>query len=154
MLWLDPEMVLLGRGLRTNDAGAAQVSGVLYEMGVSAIQADLPYGTMHLMGMLRIVDHDLAIAWPTRLAVRAVEALQRCGYRVIFLPDVREALHGAAFNIVTLGPRTVLMAAGNPTTQAFYEQHAIACHTVPVDELAKAAGAIGCLTGVMERERI
>ena len=46
------------------------------------------------------------------------------------------------------------MAAGNPTTQAFYEQHAIACHTVPVDELAKAAGAIGCLSGVLERERI
>src|SRR5262245_61061449 len=26
MLWLDPQTVLLGRGLRTNDAGAAQVS--------------------------------------------------------------------------------------------------------------------------------
>jgi N-dimethylarginine dimethylaminohydrolase len=154
MLWLDPETVLLGRGLRTNDAGAAQVAAVLHEMGVSIIQADLPYGTMHLMGMLRIVDRDLAIAWPTRLAVRAVEALQRCGYRVIFLPDVREALHGAAFNMVTLGPRRVLMAAGNPTTQAFYEQHGIACHVVPVDELAKAAGAIGCLTGVIERQRV
>jgi arginine deiminase len=73
---------------------------------------------------------------------------------VIFLPDVREALHGAAFNIVTLGPRTVLMAEGNPTTQAFYEQHGIACQVAPVDELAKAAGAIGCLTGVIERERV
>jgi arginine deiminase len=120
MLWLDPQTVLLGRGLRTNDAGAAQVSAVLHQMSVDTVQADLPYGTMHLMGMLRIVDRDLAIAWPTRLAVRAVEALQRCGYRVIFLPDEREALQGAAFNIVTLGPRTVLMAEGNPATQAFY----------------------------------
>jgi arginine deiminase len=151
MLWLDPETVLLGRGLRTNNAGAAQVSTVLHEMGVNAIRVDLPYGTMHLMGMLRIVDRDLAIAWPTRLAVRAVEVLQRCGYHVIFLPDVREALHGAAFNIVTLGPRMVLMAQGNPSTQAFYEQHGVTCHAVPVDELAKAAGAIGCLTGVVER---
>jgi N-dimethylarginine dimethylaminohydrolase len=154
MLWLDSQTVLLGRGLRTNDAGVAQVSAVLREMGVSTIQVDLPYGTMHLMGMLRIVDRDLAIAWPTRLAVRGVEALRRCGYRVIFLPDEREALQGAALNIVTLGPRTVLMAEGNPTTQAFYEQHGIACHAVVVDELAKAAGAIGCLTGVIERERI
>jgi arginine deiminase len=121
---------------------------------VSTIQVDLPYGTMHLMGMLRIVDRDLAIAWPTRLAVRAVEALQRCGYEVIFLPDECEAQQGAAFNIVTPGPRTVLMAEGNPTTQAFYEQHGITCQALPVDELAKAAGAIGCLTGVVERERV
>src|SRR5262249_14878600 len=154
MLWLDPETVLLGRGLRTNDAGAAQVTAVLHEMGVSTIQVDLPYGTMHLMGMLRIVDRDLAIAWPTRLAVRAVEALQRCRYQVILVPDEREALHGAAFNIVTLGPRAVLMAEGNPTTQAFFTQDGIGCHVVPVHELAKAEGAIGCLTGVMERERV
>ncbi len=153
MIWLDPQMALIGRGLRTNDAGVAQLAAVLGEIGVTAIAVDLPYGTMHLMGMLRIVDRDLAIAWPTRLAVRAVEALQQRGYRVIFLPDVREAMHNAAFNIVTLGPRAVLMAAGNPVTQAFYEQHGITCRTVPVDELAKAAGAIGCLTGILERER-
>jgi N-dimethylarginine dimethylaminohydrolase len=153
MIWLDPQTVLIGRGLRTNDAGVAQLTAMLGEMGVAAIAVDLPYGTMHLMGMLRIVDRDLAIAWPTRLAVRAVEALRQRGYRVAFLPDLHEALHSAAFNIVTLGPRSVLMAAGNPATQAFYEQQGIACHTVPVDELAKAAGAIGCLTGILERER-
>jgi N-dimethylarginine dimethylaminohydrolase len=154
MIWLDPETVLLGRGLRTNDAGAAQVAAALQQMGITTIQVDLPYGTMHLMGMLRIVDRDLAIAWPTRLAVRAVEALRRRGYQVIFVPDAHEAIHGSALNIVTLGPRAVLMAAGNPTTQAFYERHGIACHTVAVDELAKAAGAIGCLTGIVERELI
>jgi len=53
------------------------VIGVLHEIGVSTIQVDLPCGTMHLMGMLQIVDRDLALTWPTRLAVRAVEALQR-----------------------------------------------------------------------------
>lgn len=152
LLWLDAETVLIGRGLRTNDAGVAQVAAVLRDMGVEAIAVDLPYGTMHLMGMLRIVDRDLAIAWPTRLAVRAVEALRHRGYQVIFLPDTREARHGAAFNVVTLGPRSVLMAAGNPATQAFYERHGIACATLAIDELAKAAGAIGCLTGVIERE--
>lgn len=150
-MWLDPRTVLVGRGLRTNDAGVSQVRATLAEQGVEVIQVDLPYGTMHLMGMLRIVDRGLAIAWPGRLAVRAVEALRERGYDVAFLPDTREALAGAALNIVTLGPRRILMAAGNPATQAFYEQHGITCVTVPVDELAKAAGAAGCLTGVLER---
>lgn len=154
LIWLDPETALIGRGLRTNDVGVAQVSSVLREMGVNAVAVDLPFGSMHLMGMLRIVDHDLALAWPTRLAIRAVEALARCGYRVLVLPDEREAREGAAFNCVTLGPRTLLMAAGNPITQAFYEQHGVECRTVAVDELAKAAGAIGCLTGIVERERV
>lgn len=151
-MWLDPQTVIVGRGLRTNDEGAAQVTAALQIQGVTVVQVDLPYGTMHLMGMLRIVDRDLAIAWPTRLAVRAVEALRARGYRVIFLPDEREARGNAAFNFVTLGPREILLAAGNPITQAFYEQHEIECHTVAVDELAKAAGAIGCLTGIVERE--
>jgi N-dimethylarginine dimethylaminohydrolase len=45
-----------------------------------------------------------------------------------------------------------LMAAGNPQTQAWLERHGITCITTPVDELAKAAGAIGCLTGIIARE--
>jgi N-dimethylarginine dimethylaminohydrolase len=151
--WLDPETVIRGRGLRTNDEGAAQVAAALREMGVAVVQADLPFGTMHLMGMLRIVDRDLAIAWPTRLAHRGVEALRERGYQVAWLPDEREAREGFALNFVTLGPREILMAAGNPATQAFLERHGVACHTVEVGELGKAAGAIGCLTGVLWRDR-
>jgi N-dimethylarginine dimethylaminohydrolase len=151
-MWLDPQTVILGRGLRTNDEGAAQVTAILSEMGAATIQVDLPFGTMHLMGMLRIVDRDLAIAWPTRLVHRAVEALRERGYQVAFLPDTSEARQGFAFNFVTLGPREILMAAGNPTTQAFYEQLGITCRTTPVGELGKAAGAIGCLTGVLQRD--
>lgn len=151
-LWLDPRTVILGRGLRTNDAGAAQVAAVLAEMGVAVVQVDLPYGAMHLMGMLRIVDRDLAVAWPGRFALRGVEALRERGYRVAFLPDTREARDGYALNFVTLGPRRVLMAAGNPTTEAFLGDLGVACVTTPVDELGKAAGAIGCLTGVLHRD--
>jgi N-dimethylarginine dimethylaminohydrolase len=153
-IWLDPQTLLLGRGLRTNDAGAAQIESVLRDMGVSVLQVDLPFGTMHLMGMLRIVDHDLALAWPTRLAQRAVEALRQRGYQVLFLPDEREARDGYAFNFVALGPRQILMAANNPISQAFYERHGISCRVVEMDELGKAAGSIGCLTGVLWRDAV
>jgi arginine deiminase len=57
-----------------------------------------------------------------------------------------------ALNFVTLSPRRILMPAGNPVTQAFYEAAGITCHTVEVDELIRAAGAVGCLTGILERE--
>ncbi len=149
--WIDPETVLLATGLRTNVEGAAQVTGLLHEMGVEVVAVGLPYGAMHLMGQLRFADRDLAIAWPGRVPYAAVEALRARGYTVLFLPDEGEAERRMALNFVTLGPRRILMAAGNPISQAFYENAGIVCHTVEVDELAKAAGGIGCLTGILER---
>ncbi|MEN8171902.1 MAG: arginine deiminase family protein [Chloroflexota bacterium] len=149
--WINPQTVIIGRGLRTNDEGAAQVTSTLYEMGVTVIQVDLPFGTMHLMGMLRFPDHDLAVAWPKRLVHRGVETLQEHGFQVAFIPDEIEAETNKAFNFVTLGPRQILMAAHNPVTQSFYENLGITCRTVEVDELSKAAGAMGCLTGILER---
>lgn len=154
LIWLDAKTAVLGRGLRTNDAGVRQITSVLQEMGCETIVVDLPIGTMHLMGIFRIIDRDLAIAWPYRLAHRAIDALRERGYQVVLLPENHETRFQSAFNIVTLGPRRILMAAGNPITQAFYERLGITCHTTPVDELGKAAGAIGCLTGIIERERV
>ena len=151
-MWLDAETVLIGRGHRTNDEAIGQVTGVLGEMGVAAIAVDLPFGTMHLMGMLRILDRDLAVAWPRRTPYAAVEALRARGCRVEFIPDEMEAGAGKALNLVTLGPRRVLMPAGNGKTRAFYESLGVACTLVEVDELGKAAGSIGCLTGVLKRD--
>ena len=150
--WLDPQTVLLATGLRTNAEGAGQVAASLREMGVTVVQVGLPYGAMHLMGQLRFADRDLAIAWPGRVPYAAVAALRERGYSVIFLPNEEEAKHGMALNFVTLAPRQVLMPAGNPVTQSFYQDAGISCHSVQVNELLKAAGGIGCLTGILHRE--
>jgi N-dimethylarginine dimethylaminohydrolase len=150
--WIDPETVLLATGLRTNREGAGQVTSLLQEMGLKVVHAGLPYGAMHLMGQLRFADRDLAIGWPGRVPYAAVQALRAHGYTVLLAPDEGEALQGMALNFVTLGPRRVLMAAGNPITQAFLEKRGITCQIVQVDELVKAAGGIGCLTGILERE--
>ena len=154
--WLDPGTVLIGRGLRTNRAGADQLHALLKEMGVSVITVDLPAGAMHLMGLLRVADRDLAIAWPRRTPAAAIEALRERGIRVAFIPAEAEARAevqgGMALNFVTLGPRRILMVDGNPAAQAFFEAHGIECLRVAADELAKAAGAVGCLTGVLWRD--
>jgi N-dimethylarginine dimethylaminohydrolase len=149
--WLDQRTILVGRGLRTNSEAIEQITRVLNEMDVQVVPVDLPVGTMHLMGILRFLAHDLVLAWPYRLAWRAVEAIKKHGYQVRYIPDEAEASHGGALNFVTLGPKEVLMAAGNPITQAFLESLGVICHTVEVAELHKAAGGIGCLTGVIER---
>jgi len=150
-MWLDESTVLIGVGLRTNVEGAAQVQATLAEGGVDVVRVDLPVGTMHLMGMVRIVSPDLAVVWPHRLAWRAVEALRSRGYRILTVPDVGEAVTRHALNIVTLGPGEVLMPAGNPVTRRVYETAGITVRPVDVSELIKAAGAVGCLTGILSR---
>lgn len=150
--WIDVRAALVATGLRTNAEGAAQVQSTLEEMGIEVIQVGLPFGAMHLMGTLRFLDRDLAVARRGRVPYAAVEALQRRGYRVLFAPDRAEIEHGSALNFVTLGPSRILMAAGNPISQGFFEEQGIVCHAVEVDELIKAAGGIGCMTGILQRD--
>lgn len=150
--WLDEGTVLLATGLRTNAEGAAQVAATLGDLGVEVVDAGLPYGAMHLMGTLRFAGPDLAIAWPGRVPFAAVEALRQRGYQVLFMPDEGAASRRIALNFVTLGPRRILMAAGNPVSRRFYEGAGMVCCEVEVDELAKAAGGIGCLTGILWRD--
>lgn len=151
LLWLDEQTALLGKGLRTNPEAEDQIWDTLAGTGTNLISVDLPFGTMHLMGMLRIVDRDLAIAWPRRTPHAAVRALQDRGFRVEFLPISDEVESNRALNFVTLAPRRILMPAGNPSMRDWYEQLGIEVKETPMDELRKASGAVGCLTGVVER---
>jgi N-dimethylarginine dimethylaminohydrolase len=151
--WLDPTTVVVAHGLRTNPRGIAQIAEVLADMQVDVVAADLPFGTMHLMGLLRIVDRDLAVAWPRRTPHVVVHACRERGMQVIFLPEVDEHEMNRAVNFVTLGPRRILMEAGYTKVQEFYERHGIECITVAASELVKAAGGFGCLTGVLQRDR-
>ena len=150
-LWINSDTAIIGTGLRTNIEGAAQVTSLLNEMDVEVVQVQLPSRTMHLMGTLRFVDKDHAICWNHRIPEAAVHALRDCGYEVSFIPDETEAKTGMALNFVTLAPNHIVMPTGNPRTQSFYEQLNVKCETVEVDELHKAAGGIGCLTGILKR---
>ena len=150
--WLDSDTVIIGTGLRTNSEGAAQVASILKEMNIDVVRVDLPGTVMHLMGTLRFVDQDSAICWRSRIPRSAVEILRDYGYTTYFIPDEQEAVQGMALNFVTLGPKKILMPTGNPRTQSFYENMGIKCVTVDVSEIHKAAGGIGCLTGIIKRE--
>jgi arginine deiminase len=150
-LWVDEKTVLLATGLRTNAEGATQVESLLREMGVEVIRVGLPYGAMHLLGVINFADRDLAVAWPGRVPYQAVEAVRERDCEVLWLPDEVEARQGMALNFVALGPRRVLMPAGCPLTRATYEAVGISCQEVEIGELLKAAGGMGCLTGILSR---
>ena len=154
LCWLSPDFALIGRGLRTNAEGAAQVAATLAEIGARAEVVDLPHTSMHLMGEVRFVDRDLAFASAGRIPWTALDRLRHHGYEVRFFPDDHEMMTGFGHNFVTLGPRAILMPDGCPRSRAAYEAAGVECVAVELDEIHKCAGGIGCLTGVVTRERI
>ncbi|MEL6765841.1 MAG: arginine deiminase family protein [Pseudomonadota bacterium] len=157
LMWIDPETVIVGRGLRTTTAAIAQIERVLGGIGVSVLPVDMPWGVMHLMGMLRILAPDLAVAWPRRAPHAAVAALMERGMEVVFPPrDLPEAAVNSGLNVVTLAPRRIVMPwvdgdDGLAAMRRFYEAHGVEVLAAPMGELRKAAGAVGCLTGVVAR---
>jgi len=150
-IWLDDKTVLSGTGLRTNRAGFEQLESTLAEQGVETLHTLIPHTPMHLMGALRIVDRETAIVWNGQLPETTVATLKDRGFRVVYGPSERETTETMALNFVTLGPRRILMPTGNPVTQAFFEAQGITCATVDISELRKAAGAIGCMSGILQR---
>ena len=152
LMWIDESMAMISRGPRTNASAIEQIRSLLGEIGTELVAVDIPFGTMHFMGMFRIADRDLAICWPRRTPHHCVQVLRERGYEVAFPPfDDDQASH-RGINFVTLGPRRILMVGDLPQVQSYYESLGIECLTAPTDELGKAAGNVGCLTGVLARE--
>jgi N-dimethylarginine dimethylaminohydrolase len=152
LMWVDAGNAIVGRGLRTNDAAIAQLRSLLAELGVELSAVDSPFGIMHFMSLLRIVDRDLAICWPRRTPHQCVRLLQERGFDVRFPPFVDDAASYRGINFVTLGPRRILMVDGLPEVRRWFEDMGIECLVTPTDELTRAAGNVGCLTGVLQRE--
>jgi arginine deiminase len=113
-MWLNPATVAIGRGLRTNDEGARQVGRLIEDMGVDVIVADMPYGTIHLMGMVRIVDRDLAVVWQRCTPHRVVEALWERGFTTLAPPEGAEAERNRALNFVSPGAAPRADGLGQP----------------------------------------
>ncbi|CAA9541411.1 MAG: NG,NG-dimethylarginine dimethylaminohydrolase 1 [uncultured Thermomicrobiales bacterium] len=151
--WVDRDLCFLAEGLRTNTEGADQVERMLREIGVAeVIRVGLPYGAMHLDGLLSLVDRDLAVVWPRRTPYAVVAKLRQRGFRLIEVPDEEEAQHRLPMNGVALAPGVLLMPTGGDTLRAAYDAAGVETHEVDVSELIKAGGGIHCMTGFLKRD--
>ena len=151
-MWVDRETVILGTGVRCNAEGARQVSEVLGAMGVrEIIPFDIPYGHAHVDGLLNMVDHDLAIMFPWQTPYDVWKALAIRGIKVIEAPSIEEVKEGSAVNLVVLGPRKVLMPAGNPMTRKALEGEGVEVVEIDISEIRKGWGALHCMTAFLKR---
>jgi N-dimethylarginine dimethylaminohydrolase len=149
-MWLDQRTVLIGVGKRTNDAAVAQIAPLLADMGVRVVPVELGGGVQHLLGVVNLVRPDLAAVLEAHVTPSLRAAL--AGIELLALPSDDETEDRRAMNFVTLAPNRIVMPANCPRTTAIYEAHGVECHPIEVSEYIKAAGALGCLTGILARD--
>jgi N-dimethylarginine dimethylaminohydrolase len=151
--WVDKDLCFLAEGLRTNEEGANQVERMLLGIGVKeVVRVGLPYGAMHLDGLLNFLDRDLAVVYPKRTPYKIVQTLLKRGFRLIDVEDEEEAHTELPMNFVALEPGAVLMPSGGDKLREKYEEAGVICHTVNISELIKAGGGIHCMTGYLKRD--
>jgi dimethylargininase len=150
LLWLDHDTLAVGRGYRTNAEGLRQLTAALRPLGVDTVEVQLPHGDgpvscLHLMSLISLIDHDLAVVHLPLLPVPFVELLAERGIETVEVPDEEYPTMGP--NVLALAPRCCLVIEGNPVTRDRLETAGCEVLTYGGDELSlKAEGGATCLT--------
>jgi N-dimethylarginine dimethylaminohydrolase len=158
LLWLDSHTLVVGRGFRTNEAGACAIKKAL-EPYVDAVHVvDLPIGQgadycLHTLSVISMLDRDLAVVSLPLMPVHLYELLRARGVELIEIdPAEWDSL---APNVLALGPRDLVMLAGNPKTAA--RLRAAGCRVQELegsDVAIKGSGGPTCLTLPLQRDAI
>lgn len=151
-LWLDTETVAVAVGFRTNRAGLAEVRSTLRDQGARVVAVRLGSGVQHLLGSVMLLDERIAAIHATAVDPRLRALLRERDYHLIeFEPDAEMVWH-RAMNLVTIAPGRVVMPTGAPVTRRRLEAAGIDVQTVRISQYARAAGGLGCLTGILHRQ--
>jgi dimethylargininase len=145
--WLRPDLLCIGRTLRTNDNGARQLTGLV---GGDVRVFDLPYWhgpaeLVHLLSVISPVAEDLAVVYLPLLPVGLLELLRDTGVRLIEVPDDEFPTLGC--NVLAVRPGVVIIAEGNPQTAAALAGAGCEVHTYPATEIGiNGSGGPTCMT--------
>ncbi len=145
--WLRPDLLCIGRSLRTNDEGARQLAGIV---GGDVRIFDLPYWRgpaelVHLLSVVSPLADDAAVVFLPLLPVGLHELLADLGVRLIEVPEEEYPTLGC--NVLAVRPGVVVAAEGNPVTRRRMEAAGIEVHAVPLREVGEnGSGGVTCLT--------
>jgi dimethylargininase len=145
--WLRPDLLCVGRTLRTNDEGIRQLAAIV---GGDVRVFDVPYWhgpgeLIHLLSLISPVADDLAVVHLPLLPAGLWALLADLGIRMIAVPEEEMATLGC--NVLAVRPGVVVMAEGNPVTEGALRDAGCDVHTWPAGEIgANGGGGPTCLT--------
>jgi dimethylargininase len=143
--WLRPDLLCIGRSLRTNDEGARQLARLV---GGGARVFDVPYWhgpaeCLHLLSVISPVADDLAVIYPPLLPAGVWSLLRDLRIETIAVDEEFETL---GTNVLAVAPRVVVIAEGNPRTADALAAAGCEVHPIPLAELGvNGSGGPTCL---------
>jgi N-dimethylarginine dimethylaminohydrolase len=145
--WLRPDLLCIGRSLRTNDAGARGLAAIA---GGDVHVFDLPYWKgaaelVHLLSVISPVADDVAVVFLPLLPAGLHELLNDLGVRLVEVPEAEYATLGC--NVLAVRPGVVVVAEGNDATRRGLEAAGVEVHAIPLGEVGEnGSGGVTCLT--------
>jgi N-dimethylarginine dimethylaminohydrolase len=135
-------------GYRTDIGSISEIRKLFEAADFNEIQASISRVPQHILGGVHIVDSDLGL----RRNKYCKDNIP--GIRFIDFEETDEITKGFALNIITLGPKEILMPANRPATQSKLEKAGILCHTVQIDEIHKMGGGLACMMLPLVRGKV
>jgi dimethylargininase len=152
-VWVDETTLAVGRGVRTNEAGMAQLRAMLGPHGIEVLGFDLPLwqgeeACLHLMSVISPLDDDLALVFAPLLPAPFYQLLKARGVRLVDAPEEEfRASNGLSLNVLATAPRDVIMISGFEGTRRAMEEAGCTVRTFEGDALCIACeGGPTCLT--------
>jgi dimethylargininase len=152
VFWLRPDLVCVGRSLRTNRAGILQLTELLDgEVHVFDVPYDAgPDECLHLLSVISPVADDLAVVELARLPAGLYELLVEHGVTLVPVPP--EEVGSLACNVLAVRPGVVVMLEGSPLTAARLAAAGCEVHTFAGEEIClNGSGGPTCLTRPVRR---
>ncbi|MFN8622476.1 MAG: arginine deiminase family protein [Chloroflexota bacterium] len=151
--WLRPDIFCIGRSLRTNRAGAAQLASLVggrVEIFDVAYDAG-PEECLHLLSVISPVADDLAVVYLPLLPAGLYELLREEGIRLLHVPADEFPTLGC--NVLAVRPGVVVIAEGNRTTARLLAEAGCEVHEYPAQEIGiNGSGGPTCLTRPILRD--
>ena len=150
--WLRPDLFCIGRTLRSNDEGVRQLAALV---GGDVRVFDVPYWQgpaelIHLMSLISPVADDLAVVYLPLLPVGLWRLLGELGIRMVEVPEEEFLTLGP--NVLAVRPGVVIIAAGNPRTEAGLVAAGCEVHTYAATEIGvNGSGGPTCMTRAILR---
>jgi dimethylargininase len=152
-VWLRDDLLVVGRTLRTNDAGARQLAAIV---GGDVRIVDVPFWRgpaelVHLMSVISPVSDDLAVVFLPLLPAGLWSWLRELEIRLVEVPEAEYPTLGC--NVLAVRPGVVVVAEGNPVTRRALESAGVEVHAVALGEVGEnGSGGVTCLTRPILRQ--
>ena len=158
-LWLDTNLMAIGRGFRTNEEGITQISTLMNAQGIDARSFDLPFyqgqdACLHLMSLISLVDTRTALVVLELVPVALRALMLDLGYQLIPAAfDEFQSTGTLSTNVLATSPGHCIMLDGIPKTRAALEKAGIVVTTFAGDALCIGCeGGPTCLTRPLLRQ--